>query len=80
MDPITGTIVWGVVWFFAGSLGAVLIYVVAFAIGAAVSDDDEGGAFFVAIFIGWLLAIAWEIYVFIQVVFHIVQLVQLLTA
>lgn len=79
MDPIAETVLWGVGWFFAGSLGAVLIYALAFGVGILVSDEDEG-PFMVAVFFGWILALLWEAFVVYQVIMHIIALIGLLTA
>ena len=43
MDPIVETIVWGVVWFFGGSVVTVLIYFLVFGLGcllAAWTDKE----------------------------------------
>lgn len=88
MEPtILSTIIWGVIWLFAGHFVTVLIvWASALSgglIGAAKSKgrDDKtplgilGGAA-----IGWIIGAAWEIFVIIQVVIHIVTLIQLLIA
>lgn len=81
MDPITATIVWGVVWFFAGSVGTVVIYFILFGIGFLLSEATESDwPAAISVGLGWLFAIAWQIFVLIQVIIHTVTLIQLITA
>jgi hypothetical protein len=89
MDPITSTIVAGVVWFFLGSVGAALIYLlVAFGIagpiGAAVNKRNRVDGYAAGVAFGvlpaWLLAIVWEVFVIIQVIIHAVTLINLIIA
>lgn len=81
MDPILETIVFGVLWFFVGSGLSVVIYMIFVALAAAigVTKNSMGGASLVVLF-GWLAAVAWQMFVIVQVILHIVTLVQLLTA
>jgi len=81
MDPITETIVWGVVWFFGGSVVTVLIYFLVFGLGcllAAVSDKEWIAP--ASVIPAWICGVVWEIFVFIQVIIHIVTLIQLIAA
>ena len=77
MDPITATIVWGVVWFFATGLAAPIVWVCA-SVGLVVGDGHDG-PFVLAGVVGWILGFAWSVFCIIQVILHIVDLVQLLT-
>lgn len=81
MDPITQTVIWGVVWLFAASLGAVVVYFAIIGLGALIGllfkEPKTGAA--LAIIPAWLGAMAWEIFAIIQVVLHGVALFQLLT-
>lgn len=81
MDPITETIIWGVVWFFAGSLGSVLGYFIWIGIGFAIAvATNTEWPVAISVILGWITAVIWEIFVFIQVAIHIVTLVQLMAA
>lgn len=81
MDQITATIVGGILWFFLGSAGTVIVYfVVTLVLGTGLAAlTRHEGFIVVGIFLGWLAAIAWEVIVFIQVVLHVVRLIQLAT-
>jgi hypothetical protein len=83
MDPITSTIVWGVIWLFVGSFITAGIYLVGLAITALVfgsSNRASGVAGTgIGVLVSWLAASVWQIFVLIQVIIHVVHLIQLLT-
>lgn len=80
MDPITATIVGGVLWFFLGSLGTVIIWFAVFGIALLIIlATDKEWVTALAIPVGWILAVAWEIFVVVHVIIQAVDLVQLLT-
>lgn len=74
MDPIVATIIWGVVWLFLGSIGSAVIFFVSTLTFAAFDKEAVGAV------IGWLLAFVWQFFVVIQVILHIVRLIQLVVA
>lgn len=79
MDPITATIVGGVLWFFLGSIGTVIIYFLVIGLGFLVAMlTDKEWPVAVAVPIGWLCGVAWEIFVIVHVIIQAVNLVQLL--
>lgn len=79
MDPITATIVSGVIWFFAGSIGATILLFLFIGLGIllAASTNKEGLALG-GVILGWGSAVVWEIFVVIQVIIHAVNLFKLL--
>lgn len=81
MDPITATIVAGVLWFVLGAIGTVIVFWAIIGLGLLASflfDREWPGV--LAIPVAWLAAVAWEIFVLVQVIIHGVELIQLLTA
>jgi len=76
MEPVTGAIVAGVIFFFLIPLGYFVLPMLFGVIGAAIAD--EGGAAIGAI-VGYLAATAWAIFAVVQVILQIVRLVELLT-
>jgi hypothetical protein len=78
---VTSTIIWGVLWFVVGSGLAAMVFwttiAVAGGIGALFKNPELGALF--GFPVAWVLTVAWEIFVIVQVVIHIVTLVQLLT-
>ncbi len=79
MDPILATIIGGVLWFFLGSVASVLVYLI-FAVGLAfVLEQVREGLAPLGFFFGWLFAAAFEVFVLVQVIVHVVRLVQLLS-
>lgn len=80
MEPtILSTIIWGVLWLFVGGFVGVAIFWGTAAIGAILAKGEPGGVLIGGV-VGWTLAAAWEIFVIIQVVLHVVTLIQLLFA
>lgn len=85
MDPILATIIGGVLWLFIGSFVAAIVYMVGAGISMffATRGSDDGelsiGKPIIGIVISWILAAVVELFVIIQVIIHIVRLVQLLT-
>jgi len=78
---VTSTIIWGVIWFVAGSALSAAIFWAVLGLGALVGTAFKGaevGAV-VSLPIAWVATIIWQIFVIIQVIIHIVTLVQLLT-
>jgi hypothetical protein len=89
MDSITSTVISGVIWFFAGSVGAVVIYFfVAFGLagglGALINKRDRSSGYAAGVAFGilpaWFASIVWEVFVAIQVIIHIVTLINLIIA
>lgn len=81
MDPIVETIVWGVVWFFGGSVVTVLIYFLVFGLGCLLAAwTDKEWIAPASVIPAWIAGVIWEIFVFIQVIIHIVTLIQLIAA
>lgn len=80
MDPISATIIAGLLWFFLGSAGTVAIYFIVFgiSIGIAALADAEWIAG-LGVVVAWVAGIVWEIFVFFQVIVHIIRLVQLVS-
>jgi len=79
MDPITATIVAGVLWFVLGPIAAVILFWVVAGIGLliyALTDQKVWTVIFG--FSAWIAAVGFEIFVLVQVVIHIVHLVQLI--
>lgn len=70
MDPVTGAVVAGVLWFFVGGAGGGLIFWLVAVIWAAVFGQKLLG---LGVALGWLLAFAWEIFVIVQVTLQIVN-------
>lgn len=78
MDPITGAIVAGVIWFIAAWAGAVTIFWIVAIIGTYFGEESDSAAPVVAGgLIGWILAVIWFVIAIIQVIVQIVHLVQL---
>lgn len=74
MDPITLTIVWGIVWMAAGGLGTAIIFMLFGVIFGLLKMPEVG------VLIAWIAAIIWQGFAVIQVILHIVNLVQLIRA
>lgn len=72
MDPVTATIVWGVVWFFLIGAGSLIVWASMF-LGLWLGDE-RGMA--IGTFVGWVLGLAWAAFSTIQVFIHIVDLVR----
>lgn len=78
MDALTENIIWGVVWLFAGSIGAALIYFLFLAGGMFVSLlSRKEWPMVLFIPLGWIAAVAWEIFVVVQVVIHAINIFKL---
>jgi len=88
MEPtILSTIIWGVIWLFVGhAITGIIFWVTVISgglIGASKSkglDDNTGVGLLGGALIGWVLGVAWEIFVVIQIVIHVVTLIQLIAA
>lgn len=81
MDPITSTVVAGVLWFVLGEIATVAIFflVTGIMIGLAALTDVEWLAP-VGVALAWASAVAFQIFVVIQVVIHVVTLIQLIVS
>lgn len=81
MDPITGAVVAAVLWFVLRTIIAVAIVFAGFGVGFGVAMLTGKDALAVPfIILGWLAAIAWEIFALIQGWLAIVEIFQLVTA
>lgn len=78
MDPITGAIVAAVLWIVAGAAGSMVLIVGSTVAGGTIAKREDDGMF-VGAFIGWALAVAWDIFAAIMAIIQIVRIVQLLT-
>lgn len=65
-----------VLWFVGAWAGAVLIYLGGLLIGTMIGTEMS---VFWGIFIGWVLSAMWWVFAIVQVVLHIISLLQLLS-
>lgn len=82
MDPITQTIVWGVIWFVLAWVGPGILAwgFSVLGLGASATTRRQSvGPAVIGFVVGIILALALFVFSVIQVILHIVDLVQHLT-
>ena len=69
MDPITATVVAGLLWFFLGGLGGGIVYLIFVGLGALVDNLTDNPVWLGAgVIIGWIASVLWSGFVLFQVI------------
>jgi hypothetical protein len=79
MDPITGAVIALVFWFFIRSVVSVALVFAGMGLGVLLAALFDNKVFVaVGMVLGWLAALAFEVFAVIQMILEIVRIVEIL--